>query len=251
MFGKKKSEIEFKGVSVSNEKRNAIVLFAAEAVIVLVFIVGVVFALNYFGIINLVSIIQNVQDKARQNPKEDTDQLVGGYRTVSAKNTRNTETARVQPSISVVSDIQGITIEETGDKRLLEFINSYGVFGKKYLLEPGKFSDFIDEMEVHLTDIVQPSNKYFLIDTKIPATSSSIQFQGGKLTMKIHLSEEAYSSQKTTPEQFFMQSLLTNIFQMAKDPSGIGLSKEQQKELQDEINKAYSEKTEYIQITKN
>lgn len=50
LFGNNKEKVEFRGVSRSSEKRNAIVLFVIEAVVVLIFIAGVLFVLNYFGI---------------------------------------------------------------------------------------------------------------------------------------------------------------------------------------------------------
>jgi len=250
MFTRKKTEVEFKGVSASNEKRNAIILFVIEAVVVLIFVSGVLFALNYFGVINIMDLInQNNNNVTSQIPEKARPKDPKGERPTNT-NFRNTESLSVEPSIALISDIDVVILNEGEKSKLLEFIDKYQVFGKKYLLKPGEFSDFVEELELRLTDQLQPNNKYFLGNPTSPVISSMVTFEGRKLILSIYLSQEAYNNDKITPEMFFMQSLLSNIYQMSKDPSGIGLNTSQQKELNDEISKLYLDKTEYLEIVR-
>jgi hypothetical protein len=235
--------------SPEKQRKSAAKLITVELIALIVVVILIIGLLQYLKIINVFSLINNEKTSSIPSVNLTKPEKPMGQRELP-KNTRNTETKSVQPSVLVVSDSSQLSIKENQPQILLQFVKPYDIFGKRYLLKPGEFSDFVDTLELHLTDVVQPSNKYFLKDVKTPVTSSMITFQEGKLIIKIYLSKEAYENPKITPEKFFMQSLLSDVYQMSKDPSGIGLKPEQQKELNDEIGKIYLDKTGYITIVR-
>lgn len=226
--------------SPEKQKKNAARLLVIETIALLFVLAGIVSVLFYLGIIKIPSI--------NNNENSIINYIGQKGRLPAPNNTRNTEKTNVSPSVTLVSDDPQMEIKEKEPKRVLEFIKTYDVFGRKYLLRPGEFSDFLQKIEIHLTNVVQPSNKFFMGKTS-PISSSNFSFLGNTLKINVQLSDEAFESQKVTPETYFMQSLLFDVYNMSKDPSGIGLTKEQKDDLKSQMDKMYSESKNYVVIT--
>lgn len=234
----------FSYTSPELQRKNASRILIIEGIVLVIVFVGIVGLLMYLGKINVGSWLTNKRSLGNSQP-------VGRGRMDPPNNTFNTEkNTNIDPTVTLVSDTPLLTIKEATPEKVLGFVKTYDVFGKKYLLRPGEFSDFVENIELHLTDVVQPSNKYFLGSTTTPVSSSKITFQGQKLILTIHLSKEAYSNPNVTPEQFFMQNLVFNLYHMQKDPSGIGLSADQQKELSQLTTKLSQDNTKYVVISR-
>ncbi len=242
------SDKGFSYESPEKQKKSAVRLLILELFILAFAAIVIVGLLQHFKVINLAHFITQIQKDDTIKIPDRAEPVEPKGRKPIADNQINNEFVSVNPKVFLVSDIQNVTIKEK--ESLLKYIEEYKVFGKKYLINPGEFSDFIDTIEIHLTDTIQPNNQYFL-GTNIPVISSSAIFSDNTLRLNIFLSDEAYNNEKTSPEKFFMQSLLSVLFQMQNDPSGIGLNDKQQKDLQDQINNLITSNNDYVVILHN
>ena len=139
MFGKKKTEVEFTGVSVSNEKRNAIVLFVMEAIVVLIFIAGVLFALNYFGIFPL-------------------NKITPFFNSLPTRG--------IQNNIEITSDIPGYKVVFANKNALINYLDDANIFNKTYdsesnfFLKGGMNSEPLKVVHINVTSDAQNGNAY-------------------------------------------------------------------------------------------
>lgn len=197
MFGKKKSEVEFKGVSVSNEKRNAIVLFIVEIVAVILFIGGVLAVLNYVGIISLSSINSAIFSNLPVKEQE-------------------------SEQIEVVSDIPGYSLKLENEEELLKILESWGVYGKDYGITYGAMGNTegkpLETIVIHLVDQPQGTNAFGRDKTKEGIYSSSLTtISPGRFDINIYISKDIIDGldENLPPNIVFRTTFFASIFRIA------------------------------------
>ena len=233
MFGKKKTEVEFTGVSVSNEKRNAIVLFAVEGLVVLIFIVGVLFALNYFGIINFSSL--ELPPSLSVRP------------TVISGNPNIEEKALSSIKIETLSAIRGKKLELIDKAKLVSYLDAFGLTNKASisLNEETPLLNFrFDTLKINLTDILQKGNIYAGTNAE-PLYSSSAEPSDTSLIINIYLSPKALSDSNAS--LIAEKSLIVTLFRWGYNPNGLNIIPEKGKDL-DVILKGLNNTDRFLSI---
>lgn len=244
------------GFSYSDSAKNktAFTILGVEFVIMAVVVVIIFGILNYFLIFPLsimnpklfgwlpTSYHQQIDEKKSQNQTKKIDQALDANLYVADTN--------VKPQVEVISDTTSMKISLNDKNAMEQFANQFGVFGRRYYLESGKYSEVLKKLIIHLTDKQQPSNKYFLLG-KIPVSSSSLSFDGNTINLFIFLSDEAFTNKSTSPELFFLQNLMATTFRMSYNPIGGKMNQDKEKELNALLMKIDKEKAKTITITKS
>jgi hypothetical protein len=162
-----KEKVEFTGVSVSNEKRNAVALFVVEAIVVLIFIVGVLFVLNYFGIFPL----------SKASPA-----LFGFLPTK--------EGSYGKYDIEAVSEIPSYKIKLNNEEKLIKLLTDWNIFGREhrgvYFGEGNTNGVSVEKIIIHLTDKEQKTNKFAGEDGDVYLSSNTV-ISPGRLDVYAHL----------------------------------------------------------------
>ena len=233
MFGKKKTEVEFKGVSRSSEKRNAIVLFVIEAVVVLIFIAGVLFVLNYFGIFPLSKINPNLFS----------------WLPVSKE---------ASPPIEVVSDIPGYTLKLRNEKELLELLESWGVYGKEYGVTYGATGDTqgkpLEKIVIHLVNEEQGTNAFGTGQTKESIYSSSLtEISPGRFDINIYISSSIIDGKDSNiiPSIAIRATFLSSIYKIINSYKDVSESQKVATEFSNEFASNPLMQMDFFEITKN
>lgn len=163
MFGKKKSEVEFRGVSASRDKKNATILFVIEAVVVLLFIAGVLFILNYLRIFPLDTI---------------SEKLFGGL------------PARNVYDISVVSQVPGYEVKLNNEEGLINELVSMGVLGKKHSWQSWGSTGNENLQNINITLVPDEINQNTTLDAEGNVIIGAIpQLSGSTLDIDVYLSK--------------------------------------------------------------
>ncbi|MDO8269272.1 MAG: hypothetical protein Q7T54_01210 [Candidatus Levybacteria bacterium] len=229
-----KKDEGFSYTSQEKQQKNALKILSVEIIGLIVLVAGIIVAFNYLNIVSLEKIFPGffgwLPTRYQQKP---VSQL-------TPSNVKKIEKAldadlylvdaSVIPQIEVVSDVPLVKISIRDKKVLTQFANQFGVFGRKYYLEPGKYTQVLKKLVIHLTDQEQPNNKYFLLK-KIPVSSSGLSFDGNTFHLYIFLSDEAYSNKNTSSEDFFLQNLMTTTFRMSYNPIGGKMNPDKENEL--------------------
>jgi len=217
MFGKKKTEVEFTGVSVSNEKRNAVVLFIVEGIIIVFFIIGVLLVLNYFKIINFSSL--------------NLFSILPTKSTVISANVHIKETALSSIEIETLSSIRGKELQLIDKAKLVSYLDGFGLTNKASisLSEDAPLLNFrFDTLKINLTDIQQKGNIYAGTDAE-PLYSSSVEPSDTSLIINIYLSPKALSDNNVS--LIAEKSLITTLFRWGYNPNGLNIIPEKEKDL--------------------
>ena len=189
MFGKKKTEVEFTGVRVSNEKRNAIVLFVMEAIVVLIFIAGVLFALNYFNIFDVNNLFESI--KKEQEPSETG--LVG----ISGRALPPEVDMNIDASIDVQSNVPEVAIQLVNEDEFINNLKSIGVFGRVYLQNNTLEAKPASRLNIVLVSEEMTEHK-LLIANEVILYSSKTTFEGENINISVYISPIALNDSKRT-----------------------------------------------------
>lgn len=230
----------FSYISPEKERKSASKVLLLEIVVLFIIGVGIVAALIYLGVIKLPGGVEKVDNQPNQVKKVEKALDSDLYAVDKT----------VVPVIEVVSDTPDISIKVTDKKGLAQFTNKYTIFGRKYYLGEGKYSEILKKLIIHLTDKEQPNNKYFLLK-KVPVSSTGIIFDGNTLNLYVFLSDEAYTNKISTPEIFFEQSILTAAFRMSYNPIGGKMNPDKENELIKLVQQVNKDSSRYVEITKN
>lgn len=194
LFGKKEN-IEVRGVRASNDKRNAVTLFIIEAVVVLLFIAGVLLVLNYVGVISLSNINSAIFSGFPVNREEDV--------------------------IEVVSDIPGYSIKLENKKELVELLESWGIYGKEYGVTYGATGNTngepLKKIVIHLVDEEQGTNAFGTGQTKESIYSSSLTtISPGRFDINIYIEEKTLNREveNFNPEIIMRSTLLSSLYKI-------------------------------------
>lgn len=220
MFGERKKREGFGYVSESLQKRNALSALLIEGVVLISVVIGLLFALNYFGIFpvgKFFSTLFQAKDDFRKgsnlifvDPKLPAQHLTPTP-FVYYKNAK--------PSIEAVSDIPEYKITLQNKDRLLQLLNSWGVFGKEYSARYGAegatngFS--INKITVHLVDKDQVTNS-FSDANGITYTSSRTKISPGVFNTYVYLSNTYLKNNLSSRTAFL--TFMYGLYKIVKNP---------------------------------
>lgn len=197
MFGRKKSEVEFRGVSASNDKRSAAMLFIVEAVVVLLFIAGVLFVLNFVGIISLSSINSNLFGRLP---------------------------VQVEKDITVNSDRADVNVSIQNEKELIRYLEDWEIIGtpQDWGAWGSTGNQNLNKINVTLVSEEIPENATVDGEGNIHV-GSTVNMTGDTANFRVYLSDTVLNESSQSPEELgnaFMSGLITPIYR-AKYPSTI------------------------------
>lgn len=219
MFTRKKSEVEFKGVSVSNEKRNAIVLFITEAVVVLIFISGVLFVLNYVGIISLSKINSTlfgflpVREEGQDLNGEDANSVPENI----PLPTRPVDKT-IQGSMEVVSDIPNYQIILNNEEGLIRLLRDWDIYGNYFYDTNTAYNNAkpLSNIRIHLSS--SPQRGILLSDTQgNPYLTYNITTTEGIMDFYVNISEGTLKNEKADLGDLVTYAIITPFYKFAHD----------------------------------
>lgn len=230
----------FSYISPEKQKKNAARLLIFEISVLVLAVCTIFGILVYLGVISL--------GKDKPVNKGNNTQSTMPEKAWDA-NLYNVDKS-VKPELEVISDVPKKSITMDNKAKLIEFVDRYHVYGRKYYLEDSSYSEIVKKIVLHLTSVEQPSNKYF-VSGKAPIASTGMKFNKETLHLYIYLAKEAYEDRNASSGKYFMQSLLMTTYRMAYNPIGGAINQDREKELLDLISKINEEDTKLITIKDN
>jgi len=218
MFGKKKTEeVEFTGVSVSNEKRNAIVLFIIEAVVVLIFIAGVLFVLNYFNIFPLSKINPTLFNflpvrEEGQNLDNKTDDINSKQIPLPTRPVDKT----IQGSMEVASDIPNYQIILNNEQELIRLLRDWDIYGNYFYDTNTAYNSAKPLSTIRVRLNPSPQRGILLSDTQgNPYLSYNITTTEGIMDLYVNISEETLRSEKADLGDLVTYAVIAPLYRFA------------------------------------
>lgn len=204
MFGRKKSEVEFKGVKASNDKRSAVILFIVEAIVVLLFIAGVLFVLNFVGIISLSGINTTLFGRLPIN------QSLGEVSVLE------TESENPEYKLKVINE-----------EAVVDYLIEIGFFDERFTVVAKE--DFIPKgIIIALSNEDQKGLPY--INSENQEITHSVQFEGlnetDQVRMKIYLSQQTLESTDLDKSESFNAYFLYSLYRFMNPNTNLELSSE-------------------------
>lgn len=219
IFGNKKEQTEFRGVSVSNEKRNAIVLFVIEAIVVVLFIGGVLAVLNYVGIISLTSmnptlfgwLPNNGNTNLNTGVVLNPDEPLSNSTAVNQLIDKN-----IKASVKITSDIPQLNPNLTNTEKFIQQLRDWTVYGRTYTDPVLGSTDGspLSDIEIILTSTEM--KVYPFSDSEGIFIGSGYKFNQGKLELSIYLAPRVTDLDKSRVEALINRQVLISLLALPK-----------------------------------